>query len=72
MKQKNIGKNATTKKDRKKYMNVPKKEWFGEKTVWKKKILIVIQTAVYIADRVVIQWNFSNLKNPRFQIESGL
>ena len=35
------------------------------------QFLIVIQTAVYIAERFVIQWNFSDLKNPRFIIESG-
>ena len=34
-------------------------------------IFIVLQTAVYIAERFVIQWNFSDLKNPRFIIESG-
>ena len=33
--------------------------------------LIVLQTAVYIAERFVMQWNFSDLKNPRFIIESG-
>ena len=31
----------------------------------------VIQTAVYNAERFVMQWNFSDLKNPRFIIESG-
>ena len=35
------------------------------------QFLIVIQTAVYIAERFVIQWNFSDLKNLRFIIESG-
>ena len=30
-----------------------------------------IQTAVYTAARFVIQWNFSDLKNPRFIIKSG-
>ena len=33
--------------------------------------MIVLQTAVYTAERFVIQWNFSDLKNPRFIIESG-
>ena len=31
----------------------------------------VIQTAVYNAERFVMQWNFFDLKNPRFIIESG-
>ena len=35
------------------------------------QFLILIQTAVYTAERFVIQWNFSDLKNPRFIIESG-
>ena len=30
-----------------------------------------LQTAVYTAERFVIHWNFSDLKNPRFIIESG-
>ena len=34
-------------------------------------IFIVLQTVVYIAERSVIQWNFSDLKNPRFIVESG-
>ena len=35
------------------------------------QFLIVLQTAVYTAERFIIQWNFSDLKNPRFIIESG-
>ena len=35
------------------------------------QFLIVLQTAVYTAERFVIQWNFFDLKNPRFIIESG-
>ena len=36
-----------------------------------KKSFIVIQTAVYTAERLVLHWNFSEPKNPRFIIESG-
>ena len=36
-----------------------------------KTFLIVLQTAVYIAERFIIHWNFSDLKNPRFIIQSG-
>ena len=35
------------------------------------QFLILIQTAVYTAERFVIQRNFSDLKNPRFIIKSG-
>jgi hypothetical protein len=35
------------------------------------QFLIVLQTTVYTAERFVIQWNFFDLKNPRFIIESG-
>ena len=34
-------------------------------------MVIVLQTAVYIAEPFIIQWNFSDLKNPRFIIESS-
>ena len=36
-----------------------------------KKWVKSIQTAVYTAERFVIPWNFSDLKNLRFIIESG-
>ena len=35
------------------------------------QFLIVLQTAVSTAEQFIIQWNFFNLKNPRFIIESG-
>ena len=35
------------------------------------QFLIVIQTAVYVAERFIMHWNFSDLKNPRFIIKSG-
>ena len=33
--------------------------------------LIIIQTAVYAAERFTMHWNFSDPTNPRFVIESG-
>ena len=44
------------------------------KTIKNWKIVLIfdnLQTAVYNAERSVIQWNFFGLKNPRFIIESG-